>query len=581
MNERPDSLIGLDEAAALVRDGMTVGLSGFSYQGPPMAIVRRLIARGVRDLTVIAGPTAGIETDLLIGAGCVRRVVAAGVALEQVAGIAPAFRRAAEAGEIDVWECDECIWYVALKAAAWGVPHLLWPGGVASSLPELNPALVEVERGGRRFLQVPALRPDIVFVHAAEGDRFGNVRVARQAYLGRSFAERALAEACAGPVIATVEEIVDNTRVAAQPERTLLFGARVAHAPGGAHPGGVSGRYAPDLEAIGAYVRDATGGAGRATGPAGGRIEGAPGSAGGRAERVSHNEGSRRAEAFAPDVADVVLCAVARELRDHQVVAFGLHAELMLAAALLAQQTHAPGLRIRHGLRHERGMVRGTAAWTGDPYDDSWRRVEYLESHDAILRVANPASPMRFCDVFFVGGMQIDREGSTNLIGLREADGPASESRRDRRAPAPRDEQSPAHRGQRVARPVLRGPGSIGTTSIATLAPEVILFSPEHSVRRFVEQVDYISVPGWRRRSAAGLAGGPRLVITSKAVMDFEDGRMRLRSVHPGVSVEEVCAATGFELRIPADVPATPLPSTRERAALARLGIGAPASVRS
>jgi len=249
-----------------------------------------------------------------------------------------------------------------------------------------------------------------------------------------------------------------------------------------------------------------------------------------------------------PDAAvgALVVCTVARHLRDGQVVAFGLHAEAMLAAAMLAQRLHAPNLRIRHGLRAERGMVAGTAAWTDRRDDDSWRKIEYRESHDAILRVANPRSPMRFCDVFFVGGMQIDREGSTNLIGLKGADGELA----------------------------VRGPGSIGTTSIGTLAPDVVLFSPEHTPRRFVERVDYVSVPGWQRRAAVGLEGGPSLVITSKAVMDFDQGEMRLRSVHPGVSVEDVVASTGFVLRMPDEVPTTAAPSVAERRAMRDLGLG-------
>lgn len=255
MSHRSERLLDIPAAAALVKDGMMVGLSGFSYQGPPMSIVRELIRRGVRDLTLVSGPTAGIETDLLIGAGCVRRVVAAGVTLERLAGIAPAFRHAAESGDLEVWECDECIWYVALKAGAWGVPYLLWPGGVGTSLPELNDDLVEVVEDGRRFLRVAAIRPDIVFVHAAEADAFGNVRGCREAYLGRSFAEQALAQACAGPVIATVERLVANERVVAEPEWTTIFGAWVVHAPWGAHPGGVSGRYVPDLDHLAAYAR--------------------------------------------------------------------------------------------------------------------------------------------------------------------------------------------------------------------------------------------------------------------------------------------------------------------------------------
>ena len=254
-SERADAVLDIAEAVALVDDGMTVGMSGFAHQNPPMAIVRELIRRGVRDLTLVSGPTSGIETDLLIGTGCVSRVVTAGVALEGVTGIAPAFRYRAERGDLEVWECDECIWYVALKAGAWGVPWMLWPGGVGTSLPELNADLREVEVEGRRFIKVPAIQPDIVFVHAAEADRFGNVRTCREAYLGRTFADRALAEACAGPVVATVEKIIENAEVVASPEWTRLWGARVATAPGGAYPGGVSGRTVPDLDELAAYAR--------------------------------------------------------------------------------------------------------------------------------------------------------------------------------------------------------------------------------------------------------------------------------------------------------------------------------------
>jgi glutaconate CoA-transferase, subunit A len=247
VSARAERVADLGEAAALVRDGMVVGLSGFSYQNPPMAIVREIIRRGVKDLTVVSGPTSGLETDLLIGAGCVRRVVTAGVAFEGVAAIAPAFRRAAERDALSVWECDECIWHLALKAAAWDMPHLLWRGGVGSSLPELNPDLEEVTEAGRRYIRVPPVRPDIVFLHASEADAFGNVRAAREAYLGRTFSERALALACRGPVVATVERIVPNRDVAASPERTIVRGALVVQVPWGAHPGGVSGRSVPDL----------------------------------------------------------------------------------------------------------------------------------------------------------------------------------------------------------------------------------------------------------------------------------------------------------------------------------------------
>jgi len=239
------------------------------------------------------------------------------------------------------------------------------------------------------------------------------------------------------------------------------------------------------------------------------------------------------------DVARLLTCVVARELRDGEVVAFGLNAELLLAAALLAQRLHAPNLRIRHGLRIERGHELSPSAWTEERASRSHEVIEYLEAHDAILDVANRSSPMRFCDVFFVGGMQIDREGSANLIGIRGKDG----------------------------RMTIRGPGSIGTTSIGTLARHVILFSDEHTTRRLVETVDYVSVPGWRRRAAAGLEGGPSLCITPLAVLDFADGRMRLRSVHAHATEEDVRRRTGFPLP-PGPVRTTPPPTPAEVEAL-------------
>jgi len=239
------------------------------------------------------------------------------------------------------------------------------------------------------------------------------------------------------------------------------------------------------------------------------------------------------------EVARLLACVVARELRDAEVVAFGLNAELLLAAALLAQRLHAPNLVIRHGLRIERGHELSPSAWTAEPASRSHELIEYLEAHDAILDVANRSSPMRFCDVFFVGGLQIDREGSANLIGIRGEDG----------------------------RMKTREPGSIGTVSIGSLARHVILFSNEHTTRRFVERVDYVSVPGWRRRAAAGLDGGPSLCVTPLAVLDFADGLMRLRSIHAHAAEEEVRRRTGFPLP-PGPAPVTPSPSSDEIEAL-------------
>lgn len=90
---------------------------------------------------------------------------------------------------------------------------------------------------------------------------------------------------------------------------------------------------------------------------------------------------------------------------------------------------------------------------------------------------------------------------------------------------------------------------------------------PRHSPRVFVERVDLVCGVGYDRAAALGPPGNRfhqiRLVVTDLAVLDFDtpDHTMRLRSVHPGVTVPQVLAATGFELAVPDDVPATALPS--------------------
>ena len=93
---------------------------------------------------------------------------------------------------------------------------------------------------------------------------------------------------------------------------------------------------------------------------------------------------------------------------------------------------------------------------------------------------------------------------------------------------------------------------------------------PKHSPRVFVERVDVVTGAGWDRAAAAGPAAvrymDLRRVVTDLATLDWEtpDRRMRLRSVHPGTTVDEVVAATGFELIVPDVVPESRSPTKEE-----------------
>jgi acyl CoA:acetate/3-ketoacid CoA transferase beta subunit len=103
-----------------------------------------------------------------------------------------------------------------------------------------------------------------------------------------------------------------------------------------------------------------------------------------------------------------------------------------------------------------------------------------------------------------------------------------------------------------------------------TLNHSTSYWVPNHSPRSFVEKVDVVSGVGYERAASAGPAATRyheiRRVVSNLGVFDFEtpDRVMRLRSVHPGVAVEEIMEATGFELAVPSDVPETRLPTPAE-----------------
>jgi glutaconate CoA-transferase subunit B len=138
-------------------------------------------------------------------------------------------------------------------------------------------------------------------------------------------------------------------------------------------------------------------------------------------------------------------------------------------------------------------------------------------------------------DAFFLGGGQIDGEANINLVGA---------------GAYPRSD--------------VRWPGSYGSAFLYFMVPKVILFREEHSPRVFVPKVDFVSAPG---TSPPGVyrPGGPWKLLTGRGLFAFDRARRRfaLESVHPGHSVEEIVANTGFDFDRPGVVPATPDPDAR------------------
>src|SRR5713101_6838037 len=168
--KRRERIIDEVDGSSWIADGMTIAIG----QPTPMALVRQIIRRGVRNLTIV---DAGFSLDLLVAAGCARKV------MSYYAGgfgnpVMPTFRRAAERGEIEVWECEEGILCAGLQAAAQMLPFLPWRGGVGTSLPDVNPdlKLFKDPIRGETLIAVPPIKPDVTILHAATADAYGNVQ---------------------------------------------------------------------------------------------------------------------------------------------------------------------------------------------------------------------------------------------------------------------------------------------------------------------------------------------------------------------------------------------------------------------
>lgn len=248
---RKKVVMTVEEAASMVRDGMTISIGGILTANHPMAIIRRIIKNGVENLTVVGSPAAGLEIDLMIGAGVVRKVATAYVGGESLAPIGPFFRWAAVEGKVQVWECDEAILCTALRAAAEGLPFLPWLGGVGTCLPEINPELKYFEDPirGQKLLAVPAMEIDVAILHASWGDPYGNIQ-----YVGNTYADILMARA-AKKCIFQVEKVVSNEEVKRNPYLTKISGVdAVVPAPYGSHPFSSDGFYGLDKEHLKEYV---------------------------------------------------------------------------------------------------------------------------------------------------------------------------------------------------------------------------------------------------------------------------------------------------------------------------------------
>lgn len=244
-------------AVGQLRDGMTIGVGGWGPRRKPMALVRALLRSKLTDLTVVA--YGGPEIGMLCAAGKVRKLVYGFVSLDAMP-IEPWFKKAREAGGLDVVELDEGMLQWGLRAAAMRLPFLPTRVGLGTDVTRFNPQFKTVTSpyaDGEVLLAMPALKLDVALLHVDVADRLGNTQIhGPDPYFDDLFARAA--QRC----FVSCEELTDrldrshgNGVRSNYFERSLVSG--VVHAPYGAHPTSCAPRYGWDMDHFKRYAAGA------------------------------------------------------------------------------------------------------------------------------------------------------------------------------------------------------------------------------------------------------------------------------------------------------------------------------------
>jgi glutaconate CoA-transferase, subunit A len=233
-----------DAVGEFVTDGSSVAMGLQLEQMIPFAAGHEIIRQKKRDLRLI-GPISDCLFDQLIGAGCVKDIVAAWVG-NVMMGQAYNFRRAVEANEVRVFNMTNFTLALGLQAGAMGVPFLPTRSAMGSDIPKGNHFFYQIIspfEPKETLLAVRAIVPDVTVVHVQRADAEGN------AHCWGNFGVMLEAVRAAKRVIVVAEEIVGAEVIASDPNRTIIPGflaSAVVHEPFGAHPSPVQGYYSRD-----------------------------------------------------------------------------------------------------------------------------------------------------------------------------------------------------------------------------------------------------------------------------------------------------------------------------------------------
>jgi len=238
-------LVPLSQAISkYVTEGDIIYAAGFTHL-IPFAAGHEIIRQGKKDLT-LARATPDLIYDQMVAAGCARKVIFSYMGNPGV-GSLRIVRSAIEQGRLEWEEYSHFGMITRLQAGASGLPFLPMNQTGATDLEKANPNIKRISDpyGGKDVIVVPALHPDVAIVHVQRADENGN------AHLWGIIGEQKEAAFAAKKVILTAEEIVDESIIRSDPNRTMIPGivvSAVCHVAHACHPSYAQGYYDRDNE---------------------------------------------------------------------------------------------------------------------------------------------------------------------------------------------------------------------------------------------------------------------------------------------------------------------------------------------
>ena len=532
---KPVTFVDLPALGAHVADGDKLGVGGLHFSRLPIALIQEVVAQGRKDLEYVTWG-GGLPLEMLLAAEAVRKIVFCFSSLD-IFGLAPLFRKALEQNTVEVEEWNALGMIQGFHAAEENLPSMPFqiPHG-STMLDGVEFATTKVDPlTGRKVMTAKALDLDVLLLHAQRADEAGNVEV--QGALGL---DKGVVGA-ADKVLVTVEEIVP-TGTFQKDRRGKIFGhsfiTAVAEVPGGAYPASCIPYYITDYRAL-MEGSQTVPFAIHSVDPH--RLEFLQRAAGVSKEALTAPVLlKQRGEVdyqVAPSADEQMVVSLARHYDNESICAAGAVSPLAIISYFLAKKTHAPDLvtmMISSGLvdpavrpmllqMAESADFETAVVHCGGDDTYHWYYQRGMVTHEV------------------VSAAQIDKFGRANNIQLT----------------------SPSGRTVRL-------PGQGGMADVANLHQNFLMYITRHSPLTFVEEAQIASAARGLvtddERRAEGLRPGYTRIVTNLCIFELnkETRLLEVLSLHPGVSEDDLAAATGFEIIKSPDFHITAPPATEE-----------------